>query len=620
MFRSLAILFDKRFSVAALLLAGPLAAFASEPFPIPAELQRDVDFWVRVYTEIDTTQGFVHDDRNLAVVYDTLNFRVNQSARSRQKKIDSAKKRYRRMLEKLASGQRSRLSREEERILALWPENVSNQTLRAAATDIRFQLGQADRFRHGLIRSGEWQPYIREIFASYGLPEDLAVLPHVESSYNPRAYSRAHAAGLWQFVRSTGRLYMRVDHVVDGRLDPLISTDAAARLLRDNYARSGSWPIALTAYNHGPAGMSRAVARMGTKDIAVIVRQYDGRRFGFASRNFYVSFLAAREVSNNYEKYLGPIKSRPLAQIETIRLDEYVPAKTVAVALDVDVATMKILNPALRSPVWSGDKHIPAGYPLRIPNLVEMDTLMASIPANQRFTQQRPDLTYKIQRGDTLSHIATRFGHSVRDIQELNGLRSRHRIRAGQVIKLPNPASAATVPTVATRQPVVEAVPTEGIYLVRKGDTLSEIATRYGFRVSEIVAVNELRSRHRLKVGQGITLPGVETTDPQPEAAESKTVAVDRADKEAAAPTGLVDDQMYVVKRGDTVDRIARRIGVPADTLVVANGLLNRHRIYAGQKLIVPDSLDSPVRTPVLDSGRPHLRGVSPDWPSTPLE
>src|SRR5690606_37387138 len=173
-------------------------------------------------------------------------------------------------------------SDEERRVLELFGDKPSDAELKAAASRVRFQLGQADRFREGLIRSGEWKPYIISVLEKRGLPRELAALPHVESSFDPTAYSKVGAAGMWQFTRSTGLRYMRIDHIVDERRDPFFSTDAAARLLEDNYAFLGSWPLALTAYNHGAAGMRRAVSQLKTKDIGVIVEKYRSRSFGFA--------------------------------------------------------------------------------------------------------------------------------------------------------------------------------------------------------------------------------------------------------------------------------------------------------------------------------------------------
>ena len=242
--------------------------------PRPPELERDVQFWIRVYTEVDTNGGFLHDQYNLGVVYDTLHFAPNTTPRERQRQVDAERERLAAVLRRIADADGAPLSAEDQRIRDLWGEEGTPSRLRAAVDDIRFQLGQADRFRAGLVRSGAWETHIAETLANLGLPAELAVLPHVESSFNPAAYSKVGAAGLWQFMRSTGRRYMRIDDAVDDRLDPFRSTEAAAQLLAYNYRVLGTWPLALTAYNHGTAGMLHAKESIGTDDIVRIVRGY----------------------------------------------------------------------------------------------------------------------------------------------------------------------------------------------------------------------------------------------------------------------------------------------------------------------------------------------------------
>ena len=275
-----------------------------------------MNFWIRVYTEVTTNEGFLHDERNLAVVYDTLKFGAGSSSRDRQRMVDDRRDRHiaalRRIIAALPTeAGREALSAEDKRLLALWGPNPSPSFSRKRRTRIRFQLGQADRFKEGLIRSSSWETHIAETFANQGLPPELAVLPHVESSFNAAAYSKVGAAGLWQFMRSTGRRYMRVDDAVDERLDPYRSTEAAAQLLAYNYRVLGSWPLALTAYNHGAAGMRRAKESVGTDDFVKINRTYNSRTFGFASRNFFPSFLAALTIDENPEKYFGALERRP---------------------------------------------------------------------------------------------------------------------------------------------------------------------------------------------------------------------------------------------------------------------------------------------------------------------
>src|SRR6476469_631044 len=322
------------------------ALAAETAMPRPPELERDVQFWIRVYTQIDTNAGVLHDQYNLGVLYQTLHFAPDTAPRERERQVDDAREHLAAALRRIAEGGDTPLSPEDQRIKELWGAEGTPARLRAAVDDIRFQLGQSDRFRAGLIRSGAWETHIAETLANLGLPAELAVLPHVESSFNPAAYSKVGAAGLWQFMRSTGRRYMRIDGAVDDRLDPFRSTEAAAQLLAYNYRVLGTWPLALTAYNHGSAGVRRAKEQLGSDDIVKIVRNYNGRTFGFASRNFYVSFLAALEVDRNPEKYFGGMERQNEAKFQEVIVPGFVNITTLERALKIDEPKLRALNPA----------------------------------------------------------------------------------------------------------------------------------------------------------------------------------------------------------------------------------------------------------------------------------
>jgi len=224
---------------------------------------------------------------------------------------------------------------------------------------LRFQLGQADRFKEGIVRSGRWQDYIRTEFRLLNIPSQLAALPHVESSFRTDAKSHVGAAGMWQFTRSTGRRFMRVDHVLDERLDPFIASRSAGLLLKNNYETTGTWPLALTAYNHGAAGMRRASKQMGGTDIVKIVREYKGRTFGFASRNFYNAFLAALDIDQNTEKYFGKVERDKPRVLRAVDLPAYYTPQGLLNAFGLKHNVFKSLNPALLSTVWANHKYIP---------------------------------------------------------------------------------------------------------------------------------------------------------------------------------------------------------------------------------------------------------------------
>ncbi len=378
---------------------------------------------------------------------------------------------------------------------------------------MRFQLGQANKFRAGIIRSGAYKPHILQTLREMNLPLEIAHLPHVESSYTPSVYSRVGAAGLWQFTRSTGRRFMQVDHVVDERLDPYRASLAAARLLEQNYRVTGSWPLAITAYNHGASGMRRAAKKLGTKDITRIVREYRSRTFGFASRNFYVEFLAANAVASDAEFYFGPLVLDQPIVFESVEMPYYAKAGQLARALGVDRSILEEANPSLRPAVWRESKYIPKGFTLRVPRAALPKPLtqgLASLPKEHQYARQTRDTTYVVRRGDTLSSIASRHGVRMSELVALNGLRSKHRIRIGQKLKLPTdsggtPTRTASYQPKATPKIAVTpatAPPASGIYTVRRGDNLTRIAERFGMSVAELVAMNDLRSRHRIAAGQ----------------------------------------------------------------------------------------------------------------------
>ncbi len=437
----------------AAVLACPRARAADDPIPRPPQLEQDVQFWIRVYTQIDTNAGFLHDESNLGVVYETLRFAPDSPPAQRQRLVDEARDHYAAALRRIAGSADGSLSADDQRIRDLWGPEGTPARLRAAVDDIRFQLGQSDRFRSGLIRAGAWETHIAETLANLGLPPELAVLPHVESSFNPSAYSKVGAAGLWQFMRSTGRRYMRIDGAVDDRLDPFRSTEAAAQLLAYNYRVLGTWPLALTAYNHGTAGVRHAKETLGSDDIVRIVRSYSSRTFGFASRNFYVSFLAALEIDRNPEKYFGSLQKESEAHFQEIEVPAYVSATSLEHALKIDAAKLRVLNPALLPAVWNGAQRVPKSYRLRLPadgTQWNSQLLAQRLAPGEMFAGQRAPPHYRVQRGDTLAALADRYGVSIESLAELNHLRTSAHLRPGRVLTVPETTSislaAATSP------------------------------------------------------------------------------------------------------------------------------------------------------------------------------
>lgn len=539
--------------------------------PRPAALERDVQFWIRVYSEIPTSAGFMHDERNLSVVYEALRFAPNLTPQQRKPTVDEARERYQQLLGRLAAAlagdapaagpigevadaERAAnpaltapavlagLSDEERRVLALWGPGITPARLLEASRGVRFQLGQADRFREGLVRSGRWETHIAQSLANLGLPPELAALPHVESSFDPTAYSKVGAAGLWQFMRETGRRYMRIDdEVVDERLDPFRASEAAAQLLAYNYRVLGTWPLALTAYNHGAAGMRRAVEQTGTTDFVTIARNYQSRTFGFASRNFYPSFLAALTIDQNPEKYFGAIQRAPEMRFQEIEMPAYAQMDALAKSLGTTREALRDYNPGLREPVWRGTRFVPRGYRLRLGaegRSWTAERLAAALGPGELYSAQIRSGTHRVAGGETLTRIARRYGITERALAQANGLSAGATLRRGARLRLPEakpptlaelelaavaarvasvsagtPANAGTgaaAASVSAAAPVMiagEAVAAAEAtrpqtYRVRAGDTLQEIAQRFDLKPSELMRMNSIRDANFLFVGQ----------------------------------------------------------------------------------------------------------------------
>ena len=432
----------------------PLLARA-DSIPRPEGIQSDVNFWIRVYTEVTTNEGFLHDERNLGggLRHDEVRRRqlVARTAAHGRRASRPAHRRAAAHHRGAAdgSGARGAVGGRQATARACGVRTRASIILKDATTRIRFQLGQADRFKEGLIRSSSWEAHIAETFANQGLPSELAVLPHVESSFNAAAYSKVGAAGLWQFMRSTGRRYMRVDDAVDERLDPYRSTEAAAQLLAYNYRVLGSWPLALTAYNHGAAGMRRAKESVGTDDYVKINRTYTSRTFGFASRNFFPSFLAALTIDENPEKYFGALERRPEQKFREVTMPAYVRLATLERTLDVDREQLRVLNPAWRPTIYNGTRLVPRGYRLRLPaDTAEKWTpelLAARLPANELYAGQVTPRTHRVRKGETMAAIAQRYGMTAARLGEMNGLSANASCAPAGDLQLARAAAAHAV-------------------------------------------------------------------------------------------------------------------------------------------------------------------------------
>jgi len=387
--------FQAPFLIAAMLLlslTGPVDSLAASAnnrnFPIVPAIQANVNFWEKIYSTYSTSEAVIHDKYDLTKIYAVIpiiDYLLPGAAQLNKPILETVKMRYSAILTHLAKGNPPR-SKEEHRIAAMYKGARKSQLL-TASESIRAQIGQKERFREGVIRSGAYLPEIRRIFRSYNLPEELAYLPHVESSFNPDAYSKVGASGLWQFTRSTGKTYMRIDNLIDERQDPIIASHAAAKFLKKNHSLLDSWPLALTAYNYGTSGMMRAKKSHGSYEK--IFRGYQEGYFKFASRNFYPEFLAALKVAQKIEQDPSLRRHKPITTT-TVRLKNHASAITISRNYKVNINTLKALNPAIKASAFQGKQRLPRGYQLKLPATAQNHTKRPlTIKANQNLMKNR---------------------------------------------------------------------------------------------------------------------------------------------------------------------------------------------------------------------------------------
>ena len=443
-----------------LLFAAPARA---DTFARPASLEPQVRFWRAIFGTYSRLQVVVHDTVDLDKIYSVLDFRssgdlgpiaLEQLVRE---ETTAELARLRAIFRKLddAGPKPEGLTADEQRIFDLFRGDTNRFKFSEAADEkrLRSQKGLREKFANGIRIAHRYLPEMERIFRDEGLPLELTRLPLVESCFDVEAYSKVGAAGIWQFMPATGRIYsMDVNNVVDERRDPIASTRAAARFLRHNYEQlEEAWPLAITAYNHGPAGIRRAISDTGTTDIGVIVDRYKGPSFGFASRNFYAEFLAALDVDQHRDAYFGQLAVDQPEPTRLVPLDRSLGIEVAARLARTDRDTVASLNPALMDAVVDGRRAIPAGYALRVPtqHATGFEERFAELGSEQRvmrvaapaMASRRPSsrgmtAAHRVGRGDTLSEIAQRYGVSVASLRTANRLK-RSEIRPGQVLKIP---------------------------------------------------------------------------------------------------------------------------------------------------------------------------------------
>ncbi len=526
------------------------ASSGSSPhFPIDQEMRVRIEFWKKVFVKISSNEGYIHDSEDLSVIYKKINIE-GMSRRGRVRFVKKEKSKLRKLMINIVFKKAQNLLEDEKKFY----ESIGRpalEKLRMMSRRVRFQRGMRDRYYEGLGRSYYYLDYIRKEFSAQGIPEELAYLPHVESSFNFLAYSKVGAAGMWQFMRSTARLYkMKMNYLIDERRDPYLSTRAAGRLLKTNFKKLGAWPLAITAYNHGARSLLRAIKQLNTTDIGEIVKKYQGRRFGFASKNFYASFMAVVEVSKKPERYFGPQVKLALEEVSEIKLPNTIKVRHLSKVLGVGLRKLQFLNPRIRPHVFRRNYKIPSGYNLKIPK--KDDILLGQLrlkleKIKPTFNLRKKVATNHIVRsGESLYSISKLHKKDMAELMQINNLSSYDILFPGQEIKLRK-----------SKVPTVRGVGANKNFRLM---TMDEV-----FKGEQI-----LDQRSSKKLGGLYSLNTMESYF------DFRTKKVGRKTYE------------FFLELGETLGHFSDWSGAPLNSVLVLNGWINPKRLQVGQRIILP--------------------------------
>ncbi|WP_419175534.1 LysM peptidoglycan-binding domain-containing protein [Desulfosediminicola sp.] len=596
-------------------------AASNKIFPEYPEIKAAVKFWEDIYSTHSIHSSVIHDHEDLSRIYEVIQLldrnlpaaeKINRTA------IQQAVEKYKNILEGLGKGNPP-VTVEEIRIAAMFsgPERLKQMT--EAAGRIRSQTGLKERFIEGVTRSGAYIGAIKAILTDYGLPVELAYLPHVESSFNPKAYSKFGAAGVWQFTKATGEQYMQINDTVDERRDPLIAAEAAAKYLKNSYMLLGEWPEAITAYNYGTAGMLRAQNSHGS--YPAIYTSYSEGHFGFASRNFYSEFLAALKVATHLEQDSSIPKDQALI-FATYPLPGFIHLYDVKKHFALNEKELKILNPALRDPVFQGKRLIPRRYQLRLPAGARTEKLITTIPLRMLSNSQMTESLYRVKRGDTAGAIASNNDIPLKVLLRANALDSDARIYVGQKLRIPShprlssaepllphlaseresfkrfsspdEKKTAQVPVIRARKklypeqtPVAREALKRDTISVHPDETLPLFAHWLKMDEAELRKANKLAITDTIQPGQKLIVLYDEIS-----AAEFADLRADfaRENQEDFFAAFQVADQItYEVQPGDTIWNLCnRKFHIPLWLLKKYNDSIDYSTIQQSQTLVIP--------------------------------
>ena len=443
-----------------------------------------------------------------------------------------------------------------------------------------FTVGEGrEVFARWLARSGRYEEMIRQILREEGLPEDFLYLAMIESGFNPAAYSRARAGGIWQFMPSTGRKYgLSMDWWADERRDPEKSTRAAVQYLSDLYARFGSWHLAAASYNAGEGKIQRAIDTYETEDYWELL---DYSFLRNETKDYLPKMIAAAIIAKNPERFgFTDVALEPPVEYETVPVSDATDLRVIARCAGATYQEILRLNPELlrwcTPPGRSWQVRVPKG------TAETFQLAYAQVPPSQRVTFRR----HVIRQGETLSEIAASYRTGVGAIMQVNGIRNPRTIRTGQSLIIPTPIGSAPAvvasaprptPKKSPAPPPVAKNPPPGtkkvVYTIQSGDTLWAISLAYDVTVAQLKSWNGIRNHYELKPGDTVM---VYTTQSEP---------LILASNPPATPPQNSSSITYTVRRGDNLWTIAQRFRLRIEDIQAWNSLERDHILQPGDRL-----------------------------------
>ena len=462
----------------------------------------------------------------------------------------------------------------------------------------QWYMNRPDYLRRMVDRSSRYLFHIVEELEKRGMPTELALLPMVESAYNPMAYSRAKASGLWQFIPATGKRYnLEQDWWKDERRDIVASTSAALEYLQSVYELHGDWHLALASYNWGEGAVGRAIAKNRAQGLPT---DYRSLTMPTETRNYVPKLQALKNIFGNSAVLasldLPRVQNRPF--FATVTTDSHIDVKVAAKLAEMPEQEFVALNPAHNRPVILSETSlvIPAE---------KLDTFVSNLEAHGEDNKPLSAWqTYTFRRGDTLEKIARRFGMTVTALKTANGIKGKMRATPGLTLLVAGNGANKSFDTAALpEKPLPPSDPQPAVrtssrnaatHSVRKGETLAEIARRYGTSVAELKRTNNLRSE-KLQVGTRLNVAAAPTT-PLKITQRNESASVSRPSSvvstsvggqtSAPSPSQPAKITRYTVRNGDTMYSIARQFKVAVADLLRWNRL-SSSAIKPGTKLTI---------------------------------